>query len=161
MTHKELMVVLYPNGFGMGYVVCEGAKELINYGVARIRPLTKDKHVQRLIHFLKQYQPTLIILRNYHQSNTMSKRIKRIITSFEVVARKHQLPIYTYSRDDIKEVFKQFGKSDKYGISKTISSWYPELQHRMPNLRKYPNAEHYQMGVFDAFALMLTHHYLS
>jgi len=156
----ELMVVLYPNAFGMGYVICEGAKDLINYGVARIRPLTKDKYVGRLLHFVKQYKPTLIIFRDYQNATNISKRVQRIILAFEVEATKLHLPMHKYTRHDIKEVFKQFGKSDKYGISKTITSWYPELQHLMPDIRKYPNPEHYQMGVFDAFALMLTHHYL-
>lgn len=154
------MVVIYPNSFGMGYLICEGPKELVNYGVARVRPLTKDKHIKRLLLFVKQYSPNLIILRGYQKSDRISKRIKRIIMAFEVEATKLHLPLFKYSRHDVKEIFKQFGKSTKYGISKTITSWYPELQHKMPSIRKYPNAEHYQMGVFDAFALMLTHHYL-
>lgn len=154
------MVVIYPNSFGMGYVICEGPKNLVNYGVAKIRPLTKDKHIKRLLLFVKQYSPSLIILRGYHNSDRISSRVKRVITSFEMEAIKLHLPIYKYSRHDLKEVFKQFGKSNKYGISKTITSWYPELQHRMPDIRKNTKPEHYQMGVFDAFALMLTHHYL-
>jgi len=30
----------------------------------------------------------------------------------------------------------------------------------MPDLRKNTKGEHYQMGVFDVFALMLTHFYV-
>jgi hypothetical protein len=161
MEHSQVIVTIYPNAFGMGYVVCEDPKELINYGVARIRPLTKDKYVKWLYGFIKQYRPTLIILRDYDESdNRISKRIVRIIDKFKDEALKLDIPVYGYSRDQIKETFKQFGNNSKYGISKTIVTWYPELKHRMPDLRKNTKAEHYQMGVFDAFALMLTHHYL-
>jgi hypothetical protein len=30
------------------------------------------------------------------------------------------------------------------------------VQSRIPDIRKNTKAEHYQLGVFDAFALMLT-----
>lgn len=161
MENNQLILALYPNSFGMGYVLCESPKELINYGIARVRPLSKDKYIKRLHHFVKQYRPTIILLRGYQKKDKrISKRVIKIIESFEKEAARLDLPIFMYSREDIKEVFKQFEASSKYTISKTITSWYPELQHRMPNIRKNTQSEHYQMGVFDVFSLMLTHHYL-
>ncbi|WP_046756470.1 hypothetical protein [Kordia jejudonensis] len=161
MKTNPLVVTLYPNAFGMGYVISETPKELINYGIAKIRPLTKDKYVKRLHKFIKEYRPALILLRDYTDSdNRISKRVMKVIDAFEREAKELELPIFKYSRDDIKEVFSQFDGNNKYVISKTITSWYPELKRYMPDIRKYPNAEHYRMGIFDAFALMLTHHYL-
>jgi len=161
MTANPLTITLYPNAFGMGYVISESPKELINYGMARISPLRNDVYVKRLLKYIQHYQPNLIILRGYKNcDNRISKRVIKVINTFEKEAKKLNLPIYKYSRDDIKDVFKQFGHHSKYGISQTICSWYPELKPRMPDIRKNTKAEHYQMGVFDAFALMLTHHYL-
>ncbi|MFV0573248.1 MAG: hypothetical protein ACK5M1_12590 [Xanthomarina gelatinilytica] len=161
MAVSPLTLTLYPNAFGMGYVISESPKELINYGIARVRPLTKDKYVKRLLRFIKYYKPALIILRGYSKKdNRISKRVIKVIDAFEKEAENLGLPVHKYSRENIKEVFGQFGSHSKYEISKTICSWYPELKSRMPNLRKNTKAEHYQMGVFDAFALMLTHHYL-
>lgn len=161
MKNNPLVVTLYPNAFGMGYVISETPKELINYGIAKIRPLTKDKYIKRLLVFIQRYKPTLILLRGYSDSdNRISKRVIKVIDAFEKEAEKLELPIFKYSRDNIKEVFGQFDGNSKYTISKTITSWYPELKRYMPDIRKYPNAEHYRMGIFDAFALMLTHHYL-
>lgn len=145
----------------MGYTISETPTEIINYGIARVRPMKKDKYIKRLHRFIHSYRPTIIILRDYKDSGKrISKRVMQTIDAFEKEAEQLSLEVYRYSRKEIKQVFDEFGCNSKYGISKTISTWYPELQHRMPNLRKYPNAEHYQMGVFDAFALMLTHHYL-
>ena len=161
MTTSPMHITLYPNAFGMGYVISESPKELINYGIARITPLRKDIYVKRLLKYIQHYKPCLIVLRGYTGRETRtSKRVMKVIDAFVKEAEKLELPVHRYTRNDIKEVFKQFGNSTKYGISKTICSWYPELKHRMPNMRKNTQAEHYQMGVFDAFALMLTHHYM-
>lgn len=161
MKDNPLVVTLYPNALGMGYVISETPKELINYGIARIRPLTKDKYIKRLFRFIKEYKPTLILLRGYSDTdNRISKRVVKVIDAFEEEARKMDLPIHKYSRDVIKEVFSQFEGNSKYGISKTITSWYPELKRFMPDIRVYPNPENYRMGIFDAFALMLTHYYM-
>ena len=161
MQNSPLVLTLYPNAFGMGYVISETPKELINYGVARIRPLSSNQYIKRLLYFVRQYKPTIILLRGYTQSDKrISKRVIRVIKTFEDEAEKMNLLVHKYSREDIKGVFEQFGNNSKYGISKTITSWYPELQSRMPDIRKNTQAEHYQMGVFDAFALMLSHYYL-
>lgn len=161
MQNNPLVLTLYPNAFGMGYVISETPKVLINYGMARIRPLSKNRYVKRLLYYVEQYRPTILLLRGYRASDhRISKRVVSVIKKFEAVAKTLDLPIFKYSRTDIKEVFKQFGGNSKYVISKTITSWYPELQPRMPDIRKNTKAEHYQMGVFDAFALMLTHYYV-
>lgn len=161
MHNSPLTVTLYPNAFGMGYVISENPKELINYGIAKIRPLTKDKYVKRLLKFIQRYKPSLILLRGYADTdNRISKRVMNVIDTFEKEAENLNLPVYKYSRDDIKQVFSQFEGNSKYIISKTISSWYPELKRLMPDIRTNTKPEHYRMGIFDAFALMLTHHYL-
>lgn len=158
---SELVLAVYPGIKGMGYVICESPKELVDYGIAKIRPLTSDKYVKRLVKFIKSYKPTLILIRDYESTdNRISKRVKQTIEKCKVEANKQHVPIRTYSRTQIKEVFKQFGQDTKYGISKTISTWYPELQPKMPSIRKNTQPEHYQMMLFDVFSLMLTDHYL-
>ncbi len=160
MKPNPLTVTLYPNGYGMGYVIAENPKEIINYGVARIRPMISSGYIKRLQSFIETYRPSLIIIRDPDGTGRMSKRIQSILKNFEKQAQELELPIYKYSREQVKEVFEQFEGSSKYMISKTIAGWYPELKPRMPDLRRNQDSEHYQMGVFDAFALMVTHHYL-
>jgi len=161
MTYSpELCLTLYPNAKGKGYVISESPKELVNYGVSKVRPIHKD-FIKRLQKFLTQYRPTLIILRDYNpQDYRISKRIKKVLNNFKDLAQQNDIPVHSYNREQIKEVFEMFGKTNKYGISKSIANFYPELQHRMPNLRKNCDSEHYQMAVFDAFSLMLTHYYI-
>lgn len=161
MKTNQLTLVLYPNYFGMGYLICEDPKELVDYGMAKVRPFTKDRYIKRLQHFMKQYRPSVVILRGFeHSDKRISKRVIAIIEEYEKQAEGLNLKVYKYSRTQIKEVFSEFGSKTKYGISKNIATWYPELKDRMPSVRKNTQSEHYQMGLFDVFALMLTHHYL-
>lgn len=160
MKPNPLTLTLYPNGYGMGYVISENPKEIINYGVARIRPMTTGKYLKRLKRFIEIYRPSLIIIRDPDGQGRMSKRIRAVLKKFEQQVEELDLPVYKYSRKQITEVFEQFEGSSKYMVSKTIASWYPELNHLLPDIRKHGDSEHYQMGVFDAFALMLCHSYL-
>lgn len=161
MQTPELTLVLYPNYYGMGYLICENPKELLRHGMARITPFFKEKYIKRLHKLLKQYRPALVVLRGYENGdNRISKRTIRIINSFKNEAEAHNIPVYQYSRKQIKEVFSGFGGRSKFGIAKTICNWYPELESRKPQFKMNADLEDYNMGRFDAFALMLTHHYL-
>lgn len=161
MQTPDLTLVLYPNYFGMGYLICENPKELLNYGISKIRPFTKDRYIKRLHKLLKQYKPALVILRGYEEEDVrISKRTIGIINGFKHEAETHDIPVHQYTRKQIKEVFSQFGGKSKFGIVNTICKWYPELVMRKPQFKMNSDLEDYNMGLFDVFALMLTHHYL-
>ena len=161
MQPSKITLVLYPNAIGMGYIVCEGPKELIDYGMARIRPLSKSAYIKRLMKFMKTYKPDLVLVRGYEAGNIkVSQRVQGIIDSFQEEAEELNIKTHVYSRKQIQEIFKQFGSITKYGIAKKISEWYPELASRLPSPRKNTQAEDYHMGVFDTFSLMLTHQYI-
>ena len=81
------------------------------------------------------------------------------MNEIEKEAQAQELNVYKYSRNQIQHVFEQFKAKNKYETARVIVRWYDQLKTRMPYQRKAWMAEHYQMGVFDAFALMLTHYY--
>ncbi len=157
---NQLCLVLYPNMKGLGYVLCESPNDLINYGILNIQPF-QSKYTKRLKNFVRRYKPNIIILRGYQKrKNRISSRVKTTIRNFERIAIENDISVYRYSREQIKNVFEGFGSTNKYNISKTIAGWYPELQGRLPDIRKHGYSEHYQMGIFDTFSLMLTHYYI-
>ena len=161
MENKEnLCLVLYPNIKGLGYILCGSPTDLINYGIHNIKPL-QSEYTRRLKRLIDNYRPTIIILRGYNlQDYRISERVKKVLRNFELQAEQNDIRVYRYTREQIKSVFEVYGGTNKYGISKTITDWYPELKPRMPDLRKNSKSEHYQMGLFDTFALMLTHYYI-
>jgi hypothetical protein len=49
----------------------------------------------------------------------------------------------------------------KYEIARTIVKWLPQFKHQMPRFRKPWMAEDYNMGMFDALSLAITHFYVT
>ncbi len=155
----KLTLVLYPNTFGIGYVICEGPKEILDYGLKKVRPISHNKYLKKVKWLLDYCKPNLVIVSDYTNRH-ISNRQKRIVDSITAMAQTENLNLKSYSRVQIKEVFRSFQAKTKYDIAMTILGWYPELKSKAPHKRLPWMAEHYQMGVFDAFALMLTHFYL-
>lgn len=159
-NNNQLCLILYPNMKGLGYILCESPKDLINYGILNVKPLQRE-YTKRLKSFVKTYKPSIVILRGYKKRHSqISNRVKTTIRNFEKIAEQYDIPVIRYSRVQIKDVFDAFGNTTKYEISKNIATWYPELRERLPNIRKNTKSEHYQMGVFDTFSLMITHFYM-
>lgn len=76
---QQITLVLYPNSAGMGYILCESPKELIDYGMARIRPLYTEAYIKRLLKWFEMYRPHLVIVRDYDKGDKISNRIKNVI----------------------------------------------------------------------------------
>jgi hypothetical protein len=162
MSKTSLTLTLYPNHHGMGYLLSESPKEIINYGIARVKPLCHDKYLRRMKTFVERYKPDLIILKDYNDDYRIGNRVRKVINTFTEQAERLNLEVHRYTRNQVKEVFTQFGKNTtKYGINSSIAEWYPELKPKLPDVRKNQRNEDYFMGVFDTFSLMLTHHYLN
>ncbi len=162
MSSQTLTLTLYPNQYGMGYLISDTPKEIINYGIARIKPLHRDRYLKRMKSFVEHYKPDIVIIKGYHEDYRITKRIVNVINTFIKQAERLNLEVHHYTRGEVKEVFRQFGENTtKYGINSSIAEWYPELKPKLPKLRKNQHCENYFMGIFDAFSLMLTHHYLN
>jgi hypothetical protein len=162
VPNQPLTLTLYPNHYGMGYLISETPKEIINYGIARIQPVSRKIYLKRLKSFIQRYQPDLIILKGFEGDYRISKRVQKVVREFMNQAEQLDIKVHQYTRDEIKEVFEQFGKNTtKYGINSSIAKWYPELIPKLPDIRRNDKNEDYFMGIFDAFSLMLTHHYLT
>lgn len=164
MMEKNLMknrvvLVLFPNVTGLGYVIASHPKEIYDYGVRKFRPFSKHKFIKKVKWFLDYGKPQVVILLDYDKSN-VSHRVTGTIKEIESLARAKNLDIKKYSKRQIRDTFSVLGSNTKFEISVQIMKWYPELESIIPPKRRPWKPEHYQMGVFDAFALLTTHWYL-
>lgn len=160
-TNQKLTLVMYPNTHGVGFVICEGPDEIIDFGLKKVRSISNSKYLKKAKWLMEYCRPNLVLLLDYKNgSQRISKRQEKVIDSFRDLAKAQLIPIQTYSRSQVKQVFSAFEKATKYEIAMQILGWYPQLKNKEPHKRLPWMAEHYQMGVFDAFALMLTHYYL-
>lgn len=157
----RLTLVLYPNTFGICYVMAENTNNIVDYGIKRIHPLTHRRYVQRIDALFEYAKPELVILRDHGEKQfSISNRIKAVVQEIHTRAIGQDLQVHEYTRSQIREVFALFEVRSKYDIAEKLIEWYPFLKARRPHRRNAYKAEHYQMGVFDAFSLLITHNYL-
>jgi len=155
---QEVVLAIYPNFRGMGYVICRTPRDVIDYGVAYLKILAPNFYIKRLCKFIRIYRPRVIILKDYGEGLYQVKpRVKKVIETIEFEAFKEGLEVHRYSRSQMIQVFNQFGDTNKFGISRTLARWYPNLSHLVAPPRTLTTTEDYYMGIFDAHALMCTH----
>ena len=155
----ERMISIYPNTLGFGYVVLNDKGEILDYGMVSIRPVRNDKCLDRIHEMVLYYQPQILILEDFRNSNK-SERVRRLLKNICDYAQD-SIRIFKYTREQIRNTFDVFGARNKYEVSKKISEAYPQLKSKLPEKRKTWEPENYYQGIFDAMALVLTHHYLS
>ena len=157
-----ITMVLYPNNVGFGYLICQGANEILDEGIQKIAPLSNKKLMKRVRYYFDYAMPNVVILRGWDSdAHKLSASRRKIINDIEKLAQSKNLKVFRYSRKEIKDVFQQFGSVSKFAIARQIASRFPYLKPKLPKYRKNGNPEAYYMGVFDCYALMITHFYLS
>jgi Holliday junction resolvasome RuvABC endonuclease subunit len=160
MKNNNTVLALFPNARGMGYVLAEAADKLLYYGIARIRPMTSQAHINRFRKLLDEYKPEVVVIRDFKRWRNVSKRVIKVIKVLDKEAMNKGLKVHRYHRTQIKEVFEVFKARNKYEIATSIADLLPELKEYVPKTREYPEPEPYRIALFDCVSLLLTHFYL-
>jgi hypothetical protein len=84
------------------------------------------------------------------------RRVHRLIDKIIVLANEEKSKVVLYSRDQIRDVFEQFGAVTKYEIAKVLLTEFKELELLEPKKRKTWQSESHNMPIFDALSLGLT-----
>ena len=153
----SVVLSLYPNSRGLGYVCIEEPQSLLDFGIVTGKPISNRRIMERVRKFLDYYKPTIVLVRDAQPYN---RRICRLLEDIAGHAEQLGLSVYRYSRQQIKETFEVYGASTKYEVSRKLADWFPVLNSRAPKVRKAWMDEDYNMGIFDAVSLALTHQHL-
>ncbi len=122
------ILALFPTAYGVGYALFYTPKKLVEYGLGHIRPVNSQKSLERVRQYLSYYEPDIVLLRGFKKNEAKTyKRTEKLIRTISKEAEKLGLKVFFYTRDEIKEVFAQFGRNSKYEISQKIIEWYPQL----------------------------------
>lgn len=159
---KVIVLALYPSTRGVGYVCLESPQNLKEYGVVTIRPIFNGKVLERIEKFIEFFNPHVIVIKDYGEDySEKNMRGAALIESVAKFAGEMNVPVHRYTRQQIRDVFEQFGAKSKFEIAHKIISWFPQLRTHAPRIRKPWMAEDYHMGEFDAISLAVTHQYLA
>ncbi len=156
-NRREVIIAMYPNCHGIGYVIYESLDEIIDFGIKPVERRSIEDFVVQADWLLDFCKPTVIILLDKVDDNRKSKRIQKGIQNIINMVHQKGLPLHTYTPWHIEKTFTDFGIETKYERSKLLASWFKMLKGRIPIQRKAGDPEDYQMTLFDAFALMVAH----
>lgn len=157
---NKTALALYPNRYGVAYALFNSPTELVEYGIGNVQPANNKGTLKKIKHYINHYKPDIIITRNINDlKNKKSKRISKLIHAICREARTQNLEVHSYTRTQIKDVFKSFKSYTKYQISKKIIEWFDELKtYEFPKRKKWM-AENYNTGIFDAVSLAVVFWY--
>lgn len=160
-TINKTILALFPNRWGVGYAVFNTPKDLVDYGIGYVQPVSNKKSIERVKKYIDYFNPDVVLIRNISKSSMKTcRRTKQLIAYISKLIHSKNLNIYEYSRNQIKEVFEQFEVSSKFEITKKIIEWFPALESMGFPKRKKWMTENNNMGIFDAISLGITHFYL-
>ena len=171
-SHRKVTIALYPNAKGFGFAVVEHPVLFLDYGIATVRPINNASILKRVKRLIEFYKPkTVIVPDPKGKYSNKSLRVKKLLNNIvehvtsldnlEVLEDNEGIECFHYSREDVRNVFEQFKATNKYEIAMKIIDWFSELETREPRYRRPWMAEDYNMGMFDAISLILTHRYLT
>jgi len=155
----ELILSIYTNGRGFGFVVLEGQLAPVDWGVREAYGRTKNKVCLRRIAFLlNRYQPDLIVLQAISNAETAQvRRIRALHKEIELLAEARGIAAAFYSRAEVRAYFQYFEAFTKRQIALVVARHIPAFERLVPRVRKPWMSEDARMGIFDATALAFRH----
>lgn len=157
-----VLLSIYPNANGFGFVYMADPRKLIDYGSVRINPISNSKVLARVKKSFAYFRPSIVVILDpYGRSSRTGKRVRKLIDSIVTYAKDDGLEVAQYTRDQIRDIFEVFGAKTKYEISQLLITEFKELERKSPKKRKLWTSEDRNMAIFDALSLALTWYYLN
>ena len=125
-----------------------------------ISPVSNQKCLKRIRAYLEERRPTTIVLRDESARRFRGRdRTRKLLADIKRIAQDLDIHAFCYSRKNIIQVFERHGVRTKPEIAEQIVEWLPMLKQQLPPVRKKWDSEHYRISLFDAVALVYTHHH--
>lgn len=137
----------------VGYVVFEGARVLLDWGVKGFRGGVNTVHVPfdiKIARLLSEWQPHTVVLKEPIGSHNV-QRVKAI----QAQAESCGIKVHFIDLNAVTNAFPPV--TNKYERARLISASFPELAAHLRPKRKAWQPEHYQMSIFDAATLGAAH----
>lgn len=158
LRRYAFLLAVYLNTRGFAFVLFEGPLAPFDWSVREIRgPGKYARNLARIVALLDQYLPEVLVLQDTSPQGThRAGRITKLNAAIIELAMARGLPVYTYSRDKVREAFWHLGATTKEALAEIIAKHIPAFERYVPPPRKPWKSEDARMGIFDAAALALT-----
>jgi hypothetical protein len=168
--NQPRVLAIAPCVQGIGFVVFNGPRLPIDWGVKWTRDDKNAKGIKNVAELIDRYQPDLVVFEDYRgDGSRRAKRIEDLLDAIAELVRGRKIQTATYSRNQVRRIFATDAAAvttgaaattavtTKYRIAKAIAGEIPELAPRLPGERKIWLPEHANMSIFDAASLALTY----
>jgi Holliday junction resolvasome RuvABC endonuclease subunit len=151
------VLAVYSNTHGFAFVLFKAHLSPVDWGVKEMRGRRKHSRcVARITTILDRYQPDIMVLQDTSPTGTRrSRRVTNLNAALAKLASNRAIPVYAYSREEVRSAFAEFGLPNKHSMAELIAKHIPALEHYLPPPRKAWMSEDARMGIFDAAALAL------
>jgi len=153
-TRRYLLALsLHLNTRGFAFVLFESPLAPFDWGTPEIRGARKhDRCLKKITAIIDQYVPEALVLQDMSEQGTRrAQRIVNLNAEITALAKSHELPVFVYSREIVRETFlQQYGVTTKQDIAEIIAKSIPAFERYLPSPRKPWQSEDARMGLFDA-----------
>src|SRR5574337_1298053 len=154
---EKRILAIDPTNRGFGFVVMEGPRQLIDWGVKAVKDNGNYRYSRKVEYLIDLYQPDVLVVENIMlKRSRRCDRVKELIREIAVLALNKSIKVSYISRSMVKKYFALSGRKTKHQIAELIAEQLPELALRLPPCRKAWMSEDYRMSIFDSVAFALT-----
>ncbi len=140
----------------IGHSAFESPARLLDFGVMRFGSLKWADG--RVVALFRALRPTVLVLQKIpRRSQRDRSRTMTLVNMIIRIARRSWIEVVWVGERELKEYFRQYGKSTKYTRAVFLASAFPELTPRLPSERKTWETENRRMPIFDSVALGIVH----
>lgn len=140
----------------VGFVLFAGPKQILDWGthsIPRAGP-TATRSSMRILTLITSFTPSAIAVKLSRRKHDVDARFAQKFLRFIVdEARVRLTPTVQINEKDIKRAFQMFKGNSKYDRARSLVSVFPELDWKMPPVRKPWQSEPRAMMIFDAAAI--------
>jgi hypothetical protein len=157
-SNDTLVLSVFLSTKGFGFAVFEGPTVLVDWGVKGVRGTEKNgESLRKIRELLDFYHPDVLTMDNCKRTGSRrAKRIQALTDQTTGEARRRGIASSLFSRADVRSCFSKSDARTKREIAEAIVREFPELEPRLPPIRKIWMSEDARMNIFDAAALAMT-----
>ncbi|SDG43964.1 Holliday junction resolvasome RuvABC endonuclease subunit [Bradyrhizobium sp. Rc2d] len=157
LRRHALVLSVYLNTRGFAFIVFEGHLSPFDWGIRETRgPRKNNTCLIRITTVFDRYAPDALVIQNTSESGTeRARRIRNLNSAIVKLAEARGIPVFAYSRDQVRRTFEPYGCPNKESLAELIAKHIPAFEQYVPPRRRSWMSEDRRMGLFDAAALAL------
>jgi hypothetical protein len=157
VSRHARVLAIDPSPKGFGYVVLEGADNLIDWGTKSTKRARNDICLKHLSNLFTQFCPNVFVIEDYKAASCRrGQRVKALLQEAEKLAVTKKVISCSINPLDAKKRGSLDSSVSKDILARKLTEQFPELEPFLPVQRKPWMSEDTKASIFDALALAIT-----